>query len=291
MENQDKGQLFETIERLRRELDELSRFKATQEALSRTEHIRSELYRGLLDISPDAVFITDTDFRVVMCNKYAAQLCGYDDMQELIGKKAFDFTSPGHLKQAMETAQEIIRDKKIRRREFIIQRKDTSSFWGEVSASTLYSDDGTPQGFLGILRDITVQKQIEETLRESEQQYQNILNNLPCAVHVVDRDLRIVLFNNTFLQWNKELELDTDVIGKKISEVFPFLPVSIFEQYEHVFKTGEQLLTDETSLVGKNKIHTRTYKIPIFKNSIVTRVVTTIHNLNREDHDEESDGS
>jgi PAS domain S-box-containing protein len=47
-------------------------------------------------------------------------------------------------------------------------RKDGSSFWAEVSARFLWDDAGKPVGIIGITRDISARKEMEEALRKSE---------------------------------------------------------------------------------------------------------------------------
>ena len=122
-------------------------------------------------------------------------------------------------------------------------------------------------------------KQAEEALRKSEQQYHSILDSMGSAIHVIDRDLRFVMLNMAFRRWNEELGLETDVIGRTLFEVFPFLPASVGNEYHHVFDTGKAFMSEErTKLSGKEWI-TETRKIPVFKDRHVVNVITVIHNI------------
>jgi PAS domain S-box-containing protein/putative nucleotidyltransferase with HDIG domain len=98
-------------------------------------------------------------------------------------------------------------------------------------------------------------------------------------VHVVDRDLRIVLFNETFKQWSKKLGLKTDVIGKKLFDIFKFLPKRVQDEYTQVFNTGEMLVTVETTRFGDRDITTETRKIPIIEDDKVYRIITCIRDV------------
>jgi PAS domain S-box-containing protein len=123
------------------------------------------------------------------------------------------------------------------------------------------------------------QRQIKEAQHEIELHLRQIFNSMGDAIHVVGSDLRFVLFNAAFKQWNKELGLKEDVLGQRISEVFPFLSDRIIDEYNQVFSTGEPLVTEESTKIGDEEFITETRKIPIFDEGKVTRVVTVVRNI------------
>jgi PAS domain S-box-containing protein len=99
------------------------------------------------------------------------------------------------------------------------------------------------------------------------------------ALHVVDRDLRITLINRAFLEWHRQLGLNTDVIGKSLGDIYDFLPPTVEREYMRVFETGEPLATDEVTTVGGREIATETRKIPILEKGKVAKVITLIRNI------------
>jgi PAS domain S-box-containing protein/putative nucleotidyltransferase with HDIG domain len=125
----------------------------------------------------------------------------------------------------------------------------------------------------------TEHKRVEEALQESELQYRTTLNSMGDAIHVIDNDFRFVLFNDAFKRWNEELGLGTDVIGRTVCEVFPFLPDKIGDEYRRVFNTGETLVTEESTKINEREFITETRKIPIFEGGKVMRVVTVVHDV------------
>lgn len=122
-------------------------------------------------------------------------------------------------------------------------------------------------------------KRMEVELQRSEQQYRTTLNSLNEAIHVIDRDRRIVLINPAFEQWIKNLNIETDLIGREIFEVLYFLPESIREEYRQVFETGETLITMENVKVKGREYFTEVKKIPILFEEKVTQVITIIHDI------------
>lgn len=127
-----------------------------------------------------------------------------------------------------------------------------------------------------------LEKQVFERtsqLAQSEQQYRNTINSMGDAIHVVDSDLRVVIFNNSFVKWDKELGLSTEVIGKTIFEIFPFLSENVRDEYQQVFDTGEILITENSLTLNGKEIITEARKIPIVKGDKVVRIVTVIRDI------------
>jgi PAS domain S-box-containing protein/putative nucleotidyltransferase with HDIG domain len=134
----------------------------------------------------------------------------------------------------------------------------------------------------------TKHKQTERALQESALQYRATLNSMGDAIHVIDADFRFVLFNDAFRQWNKALELETEVIGRTVFEVFPFLPDTVSDEYRHVFDSGETLVTEESTTINNREFITEARKIPIFESGRVTQVLTVIRNITDRKHSEET---
>ncbi len=126
---------------------------------------------------------------------------------------------------------------------------------------------------------LTKQKDIEEEKREIGLQLRQTLDSMGDAIHVVGPDLRFILFNKAFKQWNKELGLQEDIIGQRIIDAFPFLSKNVIGEYKHVFSTGESIVTEDCTTIGDEEYITETRKIPIVDEGKVTRVVTVIRNI------------
>ncbi len=68
--------------------------------------------------------------------------------------------------------------------------------WFSVTASPLRNHEGTIIGAIHIARDITEQKRLEETLRESRNKYQAIFESTGTATLIVEEDTTIMMANN-----------------------------------------------------------------------------------------------
>jgi len=129
-------------------------------------------------------------------------------------------------------------------------------------------------------------KDMERRLKESEQQYRSMIDSMGDAIHVVDRELRLLIANPTLIQLNKELGLETEVVGRTLLEVFPFLADTVIEEYQQVFDNGKNLISEERTRIDDREFFAEVRKIPIFEKGIVERVVTIIRNITQRKQNE-----
>ena len=113
----------------------------------------------------------------------------------------------------------------------------------------------------------------------SDDQFRVILDTIHDAVHVVDRDLRLLFMNKYFRTWLRELGLPGDGIGQTVLEAFPFLSEGVLREYRKVIRAGTVLVTEESTTVNGSPVFTETQKIPILEHGRVASVVTIIRDL------------
>jgi PAS domain S-box-containing protein len=157
-------------------------------------------------------------------------------------------------------------------------RKDGSTFPVSISSSLVF-EGGRITGLRGILVDITERKQAESIIRESEEKYRSILDALPDAVSVVDRELNITLANISLRSWLRALGFSDDIIGKPLLEVFPFLSPGVLEEYHDIFLNGTPIVTEEISTIANREIITETRKIPLREHGDIVAVVAIIRDV------------
>ncbi len=126
-----------------------------------------ELYRALVELSPDAIIITDLNTNIVMANMQAAAMFGYDSAAEMVGINSNQFTLPEDRERAAESARQVFAQGCVRDIEYTIVRKDGSRFPAQISASLVFDSRGRPAALLGIVRDISRVKLLDATVREA----------------------------------------------------------------------------------------------------------------------------
>jgi PAS domain S-box-containing protein len=133
------------------------------EALRQSE----QRFRLLVDNLKDyAVFLLDTQGKIVSWNPGARRINGYDQA-EVIGRHVSIFYQPGDvvrnrpdqlLLQAAREGQACDEGWRV--------RKDGTPFWADIVVTALRDKEGRLVGFAKIARDVTEKKRAEEAIRE-----------------------------------------------------------------------------------------------------------------------------
>jgi len=253
-----------------------------------TERKRAEeelrLKAQLLDNAMDSIFLHDLDGNFIYVNEAACRSHGYG-REEFMRLNLHELDVPEYEKLIAARLDVLMKvgETTFESGHF---RKDETIMPVDVHARLIES--GGRRLVLSATRDITERKRAEAALRQSEMQYRTTMNSLADAVHVVDRDLRVVLLNTTFRLWCAELGSRTDGLQQSILELFPFLPETVREEYRQVFESGKPLFTEERSWVGGREIITETRKIPVFEEGKVVRIVTVIRDVTEKKRAEEA---
>lgn len=119
----------------------------------------------------------------------------------------------------------------------------------------------------------------EEQVRRSETLYRTTIDAMDEALHVVEPDLRIGMYNQKMAQMCERLGVDAPQVGGTVLQAFPFLPESVQREYRRVFRSGKPLLSQEWSRVGGQEVCTSTRKIPIMEGGKVARVITVMNDI------------
>ena len=155
------------------------------------------LYRALIDASPNAIMVSDLNFKIVLCNRQAAQLHGVEDPAKLIGHDIFERLSAGAAATAVKRARELLQSGTVDDTfECEIRRWDGSAFPAEISASFITDPEGKPLVFRCVLRDITERKEVENELQSSEQRYRQLFERNLVGLYRTDEEGRILDCND-----------------------------------------------------------------------------------------------
>jgi len=155
----------------------------------------AELYRSVVETSPDAIMVTDLNGKVLMCNQAAATHHGAERPEAMLGLSGFDFVAPEDRERALENARRTLATGGVRNVEYTLVRRDGSRIPAELSASLIRDPEGRPRAFIAVVRNISERKQSEEALRKSEEKFRTLTEMNAAATFVFKRG-RLVYANS-----------------------------------------------------------------------------------------------
>ncbi|MEJ2362008.1 MAG: diguanylate cyclase [Gammaproteobacteria bacterium] len=168
--------------------------RASQQQRAANQEISklSAWQQAVLDSADYAIVSTDTDGIIATYNKTAERLLGYR-AREVIGKTSpAIFHDHDELEQyAAQLSRELnktvapefeafivkARQGEVDEREWTYIRKDGTRFPVRLSVTPLKTDDGNIIGFMGIADDLSEQKNIQASLRDSEARYRTLFEH------------------------------------------------------------------------------------------------------------------
>ena len=156
------------------------------------------LMRLLLQTIPDLVWLKDFDGRYLLCN-HAFEGFFHVSESDIASKTDYDFVAAEQAnywhekdREAIKAAEPLIYE------QWISPGGNGRSRLLEIRKVPMFSADHDLIGVLGIARDITERKRMEEQLRFSEQQFRTLAENSPGMIIRYDTDCRRVYVNPAY---------------------------------------------------------------------------------------------
>jgi PAS domain S-box-containing protein len=208
-----------TFRTLRNEAGNLRGFSQVCRNLS--EHKSSKArFRGLLEAAPDGMVVVDEAGEIVLLNAQAEKQFGYR-RDELLGLNVTAIIPKGFAERLLadgaRTATEALAQQIGTGIELIGLCKDGTEFPIEIMLSPFESAEGIL--VTSAIRDITVRKNAERHLAETEAKYRGLLEAAPDGMVVVNEAGEIVLLN---ARAEKQFGYRRDVLlGRNVKDIIP----------------------------------------------------------------------
>jgi len=208
----DNGKIIGTLssgenitkeEEIKKELEKKFEEK-TKELKQSKEHLNKVILS-----SPSSIVVTDLQGNILNLNKETLKLHGFKNKKELIGKNSLSLIEESEHKKAIKNLKRTLNKGFIKATEYILKRKDGSTFYGELSASLIKNSSGKPQGFIAITQDITKRKKSEKIIKNEVKKLNEINqaknNFLDTISHELKTPLTSINAHLQLLEENKNL--------------------------------------------------------------------------------------
>lgn len=241
--------------------------KRAQEKLERSE----ERFRTVLEGMRDVAYKIDLrSGRFDYVSPAVEQICGYavEEVMEMGQAGTHELVHPDDRERLQEVTQHLLEDRRPGWREptleFRVRHKDGHYVWMSARRKVVRSEDGQPVGLVGLVRDVTDRKRVEETLRRTQDSPAEVPPRGVQRVYVKDAELRFAAVNQEAAE---VLDVSPEeAVGKTD---FDFWSDELAEKFRgedlRVLESGEPERTVEHTPYGDGRTQVREYtKLPLF---------------------------
>jgi diguanylate cyclase (GGDEF)-like protein/PAS domain S-box-containing protein len=148
-----------------------------------------EKYRTILENIEHGYYEVDLSGNLTFFNDSMCRIWGYPK-EELMGMNDRQYTDQENAKKLFQAFNKVYRTGEPHREcDWRIIRKDGTKRYLETSVSLRKDTSGKPIGFRGIVRDVTDRKRADEALRESEERFRQLAENIREVFYVYEEGI------------------------------------------------------------------------------------------------------
>ncbi|MGC9976305.1 MAG: PAS domain S-box protein, partial [Syntrophales bacterium] len=157
---------------------------------------REEYFRAITENAADIILVVDKKGTITYASPSVDHILGLKP-EELIGKSSLDLIVPDDFQRAIhDFGKAIVTEGTLVPNAFRVRHKDGSERVLEGVGKSLLKDSSVT-GFVMNVRDVTDHRRAEQAMRESEEKYRNIIENMEEGYHEVDLKGNFTFFNES----------------------------------------------------------------------------------------------
>jgi PAS domain S-box-containing protein len=192
---------------------------------------------GIVTSAEDAIASKTLDGIVTSWNASAERMFGYT-AQEMIGQPITRLFPPDRLKEEDLILARIRAGERIEHFETVRVTKDDRHLDVSLTISPIRDSAGTIIGASKIVRDITERKRIETALRESEEKFRTLADNIPTLAWMAHADGHIFWYNRRWYDYTGTTRESQEGWGWQSVHDPDELP-RVVERWKQTLATGE----------------------------------------------------
>ncbi len=186
--------------------EDITAQRQAEEALRESREFLGKIANAI----SDPIFVKDRQHRLILANDAECVLAGRK-REEIIGRTDYDFFPKEQVDVFWEKDEAVFETgEENENEEQITDGKGLTRTI--ITKKALYTDKAQNKFIVGVIRDITERKDAEVAFQAAHQELQDIIEFLPDATLVIDRDKKVIF-------WNRAMEEMTgvdkrDILGK-----------------------------------------------------------------------------
>ncbi len=214
--------------------------------VERTEH----RFRDFVESADDLIFTLDVHSNLVFLNRRFDTLTRFD-REDWMGRPFLDLVVPTDRALARSGIERALRGQSSRF-EVRVSRHDGRILYLSVNLNPI-REESEFIGLVGIARDVTEKRRLEDRVRELSEFNESILHSLGSGLVTVNNERRITFFNDVAEQ---VLGYEAfEVLGRPFDEVFPDIAKKLLP--DELLRNGGSLASQEISFQRRDgkKLH------------------------------------
>ncbi len=185
---------------VREKESQLQKLSKTLAAKTEESERSARLLNDFIDATDDFIFYKDLDYKYIGCNKAFAEFAGIAK-EDIVGRTDFDLFDDYYSNLFRDTDRDVIEKGKTIINGYWTRYRDKKAVYLSVKKAPLRDKDGKIIGLVGISRDSTEQKNLEDTIKHQHNYLQTILDMQESMLVITDDGNNIIEANKSFLEF------------------------------------------------------------------------------------------
>lgn len=183
------GQFLYSVEAIQDVNERVEREESLRLTEQRYAALSSQM-QSILESAGEGIYVSDLAGNTILSNRNALEISGRA-LQEATGRSASEWIgglsaldgSPYQLPTAQEV---ILSGRPVETPPLTLERRDGSNIVTEITIAPVLATDGSPQGIVGIVRDVTARIRAEKVLEATAQRFRTLFERSPIGIAVVN---------------------------------------------------------------------------------------------------------
>ncbi|HPM42650.1 MAG TPA: PAS domain S-box protein, partial [Candidatus Omnitrophota bacterium] len=215
-----------------------------KEALAKSER----MYRTLAEAADDFVFVIDRNMRIEYVNTKGCKSFGLP-IEKLVGKNLSTLFPKYEAAKKKKSVAKVFRERRPASFESIANLPSGQE-WLNTILAPIFDKNGKVVSVLGVARDLSVRKKMEDNLRAEKAFSDAIIDSIPGAFYLLDKTGR-------FLKWNRYEEEIFGVSSFEFKKQYPNALDTIIENDKPLVKKKLKEVIDKGSAAVEAEVLTK----------------------------------